>query len=130
MSINAPLFGVRGKLGRWEGITPGGSLMKLLSATLVLLIAGSVLVGSAIADPAAPRGHALVNACAACHGPDGRSQGSIPSFDNLPADDFMAALKAFRTDARLGTVMNLIAKALDDAEISAMAAYFATRRTR
>ena len=70
-------------------------------------------------------GRALVNACAACHGPDGRSQGAIPSIDNLSADDFIVALKAFRADTRKGTVMNRIGKGVDDAEITAMAAYFA-----
>ena len=104
--------------------------MNLLSATLVLLIAGLVLVNSASADPAASRAAALANACAACHGPDGRSQGAIPSIDKLPAEDFTMVLKAFRAESRKGTVMNRIAKGLDDAEISAMAAYFTARQGR
>ena len=74
------------------------------------------------------RGQALMNACAACHGPDGRSQGAIPSIDNLSVEDFSMALKAFRSDTRKGTVMNRIGKGVDDAEIAAMAAYFAGRR--
>ena len=104
--------------------------MNLLSAVLALLVAGSVMVSSAGADPAASRGAALANACAACHGPDGRSQGAIPPIDTLSAEDFVAALKGFRTEVRKGTVMNLIAKGLDDAEIGATAAYFASRRAR
>jgi cytochrome c553 len=104
--------------------------MNLLSTLLALLIAGFVLVNSAGADPAASRGAALANACAACHGPDGRSQGAIPSIDTLSAEDFVAALKGFRAAARKGTVMNLIAKGLDDAEIGATAEYFAGRRAR
>jgi sulfide dehydrogenase cytochrome subunit len=104
--------------------------MNLLSATLVLLITGFVLVNSASAATAASRGAALANACAACHGPDGRSQGAIPSIDTLPAEDFVAALKGFRAEVRKGTVMNLIAKGLDDAEIGATAAYFDSRRAR
>ena len=75
------------------------------------------------------RGQALVNACAACHGPDGRSQGAIPAIDHLATDDFIAALQAFRTDSRHGTVMNRIGKGVDDAEIAAMAAYLAARRS-
>jgi cytochrome c553 len=104
--------------------------MKLLSAMLAVLVAGLLLPNVAAADSAALRGPALTNACAACHGPDGRSQGAIPSIDNLPAEDFIAALKAFRADARKGTVMNRIAKGVDDAEISAMAAYFTARQGR
>jgi cytochrome subunit of sulfide dehydrogenase len=105
--------------------------MKLLDAVLVVLIAGLWLASAAdAADQAATRGAALANACAACHGPDGRSQGAIPSIDTLSTEDFMMALKAFRADTRKGTVMNRIAKGLDDAEINATATYFASRRER
>jgi cytochrome subunit of sulfide dehydrogenase len=102
--------------------------MQLICVTL--LIAGLLPPSAAAAESAMLRGRALAHACAACHGPDGRSQGAIPSIDHLPAEDFIAALKAFRADARKGTVMNRIAKGVDDAEISAMAAYFAGRQGR
>jgi len=97
---------------------------------VIVLIAGLLPSSIAVADAAMAGGPALANACAACHGSDGRSQGAIPSIDNLSAEDFIAALKAFRADARKGTVMNRIAKGVNDAEISAMAAYFAGRRGR
>jgi cytochrome c553 len=83
-----------------------------------------------LAESSMARGTALANACAACHGPDGHSQGAIPSIASLPTQDFIAALQAFRADVRQGTVMNLIAKGLDDADINAAAAYFATLRQR
>ncbi|HEY7496139.1 MAG TPA: c-type cytochrome, partial [Candidatus Tectomicrobia bacterium] len=85
---------------------------------LFALLAALVLPGMAAADPAALRGAALANACAACHGPDGQSQGAIPAIRNLSAEDFIAALKAFRTETRQGTVMNRIARGLDDADIA------------
>ncbi len=102
--------------------------MQLIS--VMLLLVGLLLSSAAAADSVTGCGRALANACAACHGPDGRSQGAIPSIDHLPAEDFIAALKAFRADARQGTVMDRIAKGVDDAEISAMAAYFAGRQGR
>jgi cytochrome subunit of sulfide dehydrogenase len=102
--------------------------MQLICVTL--LIAGLLPPSAAATESAMLRGRALAHACAACHGPDGRSQGAIPSIDHLPAEDFIAALKTFRADARKGTVMNRIAKGVDDAEISAMAAYFAGRQGR
>jgi sulfide dehydrogenase cytochrome subunit len=104
--------------------------MKRLYAMLALPVAGLLLAAVAGAEPSMARGLALANACAACHGPDGRSQGAIPSIDHLSAEEFTAALKAFRADARKGTVMNRIARGVDDAEISAMAAYFAGRQGR
>jgi cytochrome subunit of sulfide dehydrogenase len=93
---------------------------------VMFLSAGLSPSSAAAADMA--RGPALAHACAACHGPDGRSQGAIPSIDHLSAEDFTVALKAFRTDARQGTVMNRIARGVGDAEISALATYFASRR--
>ena len=106
------------------------SSMPLLYGILAWLITALLLSSAAAADSATSRGSALINACAACHGTDGRSQGAIPSIDNLSSEDFSVALKAFRADARKGTVMNLIAKGVDDAEIGAMAAYFAGRQGR
>jgi cytochrome subunit of sulfide dehydrogenase len=103
--------------------------MHLFLMLLVWLSTGLWLPNAA-ADSAAARGPALSNACAACHGPDGRSHGAIPSIDQLSTEEFIAALKAFRADARKGTVMNRIAKGVDDAEVRAMAAYFAARQGR
>ena len=95
---------------------------------VIVLIAGLLPSTIAVADAAMASGPALANACAPCHGPEGRSQGAIPSIDNLSAEDFIVALQAFRADTRKGTVMNRIGKGVDDAEIAAMAAYFAGRR--
>jgi sulfide dehydrogenase cytochrome subunit len=76
------------------------------------------------------RGAALAHACAACHGPNGHSQGAIPSIDTLSPEDISAALTAFRAGTRQGTVMLQIAKGLDEADIHAVAAYVATLRGR
>ncbi len=73
-------------------------------------------------------GAALVHACAACHGPDGQSQGAIPSFTTLPKERLVAALRAFRDGTRPGTVMNRIAKGLEDVDIEAIAAYISAPR--
>ena len=94
----------------------------------LVLVTGIWSSSVAAADSGMARGQALANACAACHGPDGRSQGAIPSIDNLSAEDFISALKAFRAETRKGTIMNRIGKGIDDAEITAMAVYFAGRR--
>jgi sulfide dehydrogenase cytochrome subunit len=104
--------------------------MKSLFAMSALLMLGLLLPHVVGAEPNRARGHALANACAACHGTDGRSQGAIPSIDHLSAEEFIAALQAFRADTRKGTVMNRIAKGIDDAELRAMATYFAARQGR
>jgi cytochrome c553 len=101
------------------------ALVLLLPLTLVLCLART----GAAEGPAA-RGAALAHACAACHGPDGKSQGAIPSLNTLSAADAIAALQGFRAATRQGTVMLRIAKGLDDADITAVATYFATLQQR
>ena len=82
----------------------------------------------ALGESSLSYGAALVHACAACHGPDGRSQGAIPSFDTLSKDNIVEVLRAFRSGERQGTVMNRIAKGLEDTDIEAIAAYVTTPR--
>jgi sulfide dehydrogenase cytochrome subunit len=73
------------------------------------------------ADQLTARGVALINACAACHGSNGHSQGAIPSIDTLSREKMVTALRSFRAGERQGTVMNRIAKGLSDDDIDAIA---------
>jgi cytochrome c553 len=98
--------------------------MKILIG--VLFIVTLWLPGIGAAETGSARGAALVHACVTCHGPEGRSQGAIPSLTTLSAADITAALQAFRAETRPSTVMHRIAKGLDDADITAVATYFAT----
>ena len=78
------------------------------------------------AETGPARGAALAHACVTCHGPEGRSQGAIPSLTTLSSADITTALQAFRAETRPSTVMHRIAKGLDDADITAVATYFAS----
>jgi cytochrome c553 len=82
---------------------------------------------AAVADQSAARGAALANACATCHGPDGRSQGAIPAINSLSKESLLTAMRAFQTGERQGTVMNRIAKGLDEADVEAVATYLAVQ---
>ena len=66
----------------------------------------------------------LANPCAGCHGMDGVSPGTIPSINHLSAESIVAALKAFKSGERPGTVMDRIAKGYTDEEIQRIADYF------
>ena len=121
---NHPIFGAPPRVD----LDPTDQGVRWMYLQSVIMLVASLWSSSvAGTDSGMARGQALVNACAACHGPEGRSQGAIPSIDNLSAEDFIAALQAFRADTRKGTVMNRIGKGVDDAEIAAMADYFAGR---
>ncbi|MGH6912502.1 MAG: c-type cytochrome [Geminicoccales bacterium] len=87
-----------------------------------------ILVGATAAS-AAERAPALIaNACASCHGPDGRSQGAIPSLAGMPADEFVARMAAFRAGTGQATIMDRIAPGYSPAETRALADYFANLR--
>ena len=101
-------------------------LTRQLFVLLAGLLAAPALAGAA---PIPARGAAWAQACAACHGPDGQSQGAIPALDRLSPEDFRAAMQSFRTEERQGTVMNQIAKGLSGADVEAVTVYFTSVRT-
>jgi cytochrome c553 len=92
-------------------------------AVIAALVA--LAAGSAVADPATAL---LAGGCANCHGPGGRSPGSIPGIAGVPAAVLEAQLLAFRGDQIPGTtVMNRIAKGFSEAELKALAAWYAAQ---
>lgn len=74
------------------------------------------------AEPPTPAAVAnMANNCFTCHGPDGRSPGTIPSFRSMNAKQIAHALKEFKTGARFATVMTRHTKGYSDAELEAIA---------
>lgn len=66
------------------------------------------------------------NNCFTCHGPDGRSPGSIPSIHGTSADALVKSMQDFKSGARPSTVMGRQAKGYSDAEIAAIAKYISS----
>ncbi len=73
---------------------------------------------------------AMAANCAICHGTLGRpAQGSaLPALAGRPAPALAEALRAFKDGKREATVMQQIAKGYSDAEIEALAGYFARQQ--
>lgn len=69
------------------------------------------------------RGEVLASTCFSCHGTDGKSAGSIPSINGIPADSLRRTLQEFRDGRRPATVMDRHAKAYNDEEIASIADY-------
>ncbi|MFN4193216.1 MAG: c-type cytochrome [Tabrizicola sp.] len=74
-------------------------------------------------DPA--YGEYLASECRTCHQIDGSDQG-IPSITGWPAEDFVVAMHAYKQKLRPHPVMQMMASRLNEEEIAALAAYFAT----
>ena len=72
---------------------------------------------------------AIAANCAACHGTNGVSAGgAIPGLAGADKDYFAAQMKAFKEGKREATVMHQIAKGYSDAEIAAIAGFFAAQK--
>lgn len=101
--------------------------MKSLAIPLAVIgiTVAALLTGSAHADMAS--GAVLTNTCFSCHGTDGKSVGDMPTIAGK-AESFIAKkLQGFKKGADDPTVMNRIAKGFTDAEIAAIAKFFAKK---
>ena len=100
-------------------------------ARLALVGAWLPLAGAAVAQSAsALDARALAATCAACHGTDGKAVAGNPMVPlaGLPKEVVVAQMRAFRDGSRQATVMHQIAKGYTEAQIEAIAAYFAARQ--
>jgi cytochrome c553 len=109
---------------RWSyGVRPAGSdpiSRRLAACALAALLA--VPWAGALAQSLQDK----IAQCAACHGADGRSQDpKIPHIGGQPQLAVMYQLFFFREGRRKSEEMNLIAKGLTDAELTAIAEHVA-----
>jgi sulfide dehydrogenase cytochrome subunit len=95
-----------------------------------LVLAALLAAASSPAHSQDANARNLASACAICHGTEGRPASSAPLIPlaGLPADHISTQMKAFRDGKRPATVMHQIAKGYNDAQIDAMAAWFAAQK--
>ena len=67
----------------------------------------------------------LAQDCSSCHRKNIDSPG-IPEIAGLSADYFISALKAYKVGERDHSTMQMIARSLDDEQVRALAAYYAS----
>ncbi|SDD16926.1 Cytochrome C oxidase, cbb3-type, subunit III [Cupriavidus sp. YR651] len=69
-------------------------------------------------------------ACAVCHGPDGRApaDSAVPGLAGRPQVELVESMLNYKSGKRPGTVMPQIAKGYSDAEIIAIASWFADQK--
>ncbi len=98
------------------------------------LLAAAMLVGSVAGFASSARadtaklvryGEHLSQECTTCHRRDGVDNG-IPSILGMKSEDFEETLKYYKTGARDNPAMVSVAQSLDDDQIKALGAYFAT----
>jgi sulfide dehydrogenase cytochrome subunit len=96
--------------------------MRAITPALALLaaLAGGTGVGAAVRPPPG------ASSCTGCHA-EGAAMGALAGRSEA---EIVGALDAFRTGARLATIMNRIAKGFDAQESQAIAAWFASQGAR
>lgn len=77
------------------------------------------------ADKARRYGQHLAQECSGCHRVDGVDNG-IPSIVGWDAQRFIATLEFYRSGQRTNPVMVSVARSLDETQIAALAAYYAS----
>ena len=95
---------------------------------VLFIVATALCLPSAHAQDANARN--LASACAICHGTEGRPLPNAPvvPLAGLPREHIASQMRAFRDGKRPATVMHQIAKGYNDAQIDAMAAWFAAQK--
>lgn len=94
---------------------------------LLLTAAVAVAAPAAYAQDTATR--SLAATCANCHGTDGRSVTTqVPALAGVPRQNIVSALRGFKDGSRPATVMHQLAKGYSDAQIDALAGYFASQK--
>jgi len=96
----------------------------LAAAGLAASILGS---GTAMAQVEANAGRYAAANCANCHGTNGVAKGAMPSLAGQKKEYIAEQMRAFRDGKRPATLMHQIAKGYSDAQVDAMAAYFASQ---
>ena len=97
------------------------------SRSLILLICSLLPLG--VQAEALANIEIIAFNCFNCHGHNGASQGAAPPLKGLPAKYLQQTLKDYKQDKRPGTIMPRIAKGYTEAEINAVAEYFAKFKT-
>ena len=102
-------------------------------AHLAVPLLGMLLGAAAQAQTATKEAlyvRSLAATCANCHGTDGKvvTGSPVTSLAGLDKSYFIAQMAAFKSGARTATVMHQISKGFNDAQIQALAGYFAEQK--
>jgi cytochrome subunit of sulfide dehydrogenase len=102
------------------------NLLRTALAALTVLAGAPALAQ----DAQALNTRALAATCANCHGTQGVAvaNASVPGLAGLPASYIVEQMKAFKAGTRPATVMHQLAKGYSDAQIDAIAAYYAAQK--
>ena len=91
----------------------------------VTLAASTLGPAAALAQADAVVGRYVAANCANCHGTNGIAKGAMPSLAGQKKEYIAEQMRAFRDGKRPATLMHQIAKGYTDAQVEAVAEFFA-----
>lgn len=102
--------------------------MKIAFALSVSLFcaASSAHAQTQIPDPLQVRSWAA--GCANCHGTNGRAEAGMVALAGVDKDLIVQKMQDYKTGRTTGTIMHQLSKGYSDAQIVAIAAYFASQK--
>lgn len=111
---------------RLHDLTRAGSVLGILASVFLFSPpASGQNMPKVLVDGDPEYGEYLSSQCQTCHQADGSDDG-IPSIKGLRPENFYVAIRAYKTKKRPNQVMQTVAGALDEEQMAALAAYFAT----
>ena len=99
-----------------------------MSRLLPALALAAACAGAAAQTPDADPGRGLAAACATCHGTNGSNAGGLPDLAGQPRGRLAQQLRDFRSGNKPATIMHQISKGYTDAQIDALAGFFASQK--
>jgi cytochrome subunit of sulfide dehydrogenase len=98
---------------------------RMYATRVCMAIAMAIAATTAVSAAEPPPG---ASSCTGCHAASARIDTAIPRLGGRSAADIVTQMKAFKSGQKPGTVMDRIAKGFTDAEMEAIAAWYAQQK--
>jgi cytochrome subunit of sulfide dehydrogenase len=92
-----------------------------LTVAVALVVAPFATAFAADAPPGA-------SSCSGCHAAKAGVETPVPRLEGRPAADIVAQMEAFKSGQKTATVMDRLAKGFNEAEVQAIAAWYAAQK--
>jgi sulfide dehydrogenase cytochrome subunit len=107
-----------------RGVSKDGRIMKATRLTVAVAIV-VVSAATAFAASDAPPG---ASSCSGCHAASAGVDTPVPPLNGRNAADIVTQMEAFRSGQKAATVMDRLAKGFSEAEVQAIAAWYAAQK--
>jgi cytochrome c553 len=101
-------------------------MKRILTAVTAVVVASLGAAANAEAAGNAEAGKAKAAACVGCHGANGQGVPPNPALKGKTEDEFVEAMKDYKSGKRNNAAMKAFAAQLNDQDIQNLAAYYAS----